>query len=104
MWGGRVRPDVKLERDAIHEKFESQINTAEAKLNALKVRAKTAKVNFERKAITDLLTRKQEILQKLHDLKNLDGGQWEQAKADFESRIADLQKSLKEIESNPKAD
>jgi hypothetical protein len=96
--------DANLAKKAVHDKFESQISTAEAKLSTLKAHAEKAKANVELKAITELLSRKQTILQRLRDLKKLDGGQWEQAKADFESRIADLQKSLKEIESNAKAD
>jgi hypothetical protein len=51
-----------------------------------------------------LLTRKQAILQKLHELKKSDGGKWEQAKADLETRIEDLEKSVKGIESKTKAD
>ena len=34
-----------LAKQAIHDKLESQINTAEAKLNTLKRRAETAKAN-----------------------------------------------------------
>ena len=96
--------DVKLAKQAIHDKFESQINTAEAKLSTLKARAETSKANVELKAIAELLTRKQAILQKLHELKKSDGGQWERAKADLETRIADLEKSVKGFESKTKAD
>jgi len=96
--------DVKLAKQAIHDKLESQINTAEAKLSTLKARAETSKANVELKAITELLTRKRAILQKLHELKKSDGGKWEQAKADLETRIADLEKSVKGIESKTKAD
>jgi len=99
-----MRTDVKFAKRAIHDKFESQISTAEAKLSTLKAQAEKAKANVELKTVTELLSRKQAILQRLRDLKKLDGGQWEQAKADFESRIADFQKSLKEIESNAKTD
>jgi phage shock protein A len=96
--------DVKLAKQAIHDKLGSQISTAEAKLNTLKARAETAKANLELKAIAELLTRKQAILRKLHELKKSDGGQWEQAKADLEKRIADFEKSVKGIESKAKAD
>ena len=50
--------DVKLAKQAIHDKLESQIKTAEAKLDTLKARAETAKANVEIKAIAELLTKK----------------------------------------------
>jgi len=92
-----------LAKQAIHDKFESQIKTAEAKLNTLKAQAETAKANVELKAITELLTGKQALLQKLHELKKSDGGQWERAKADLQTHIADFEKSVTGIESKAKA-
>ena len=55
-----------LTKQAVHDKLESQIDTAEAKLNTLKARAETTKANVELKAIAELLTGKQALLQKLH--------------------------------------
>jgi hypothetical protein len=95
--------DMKLARQAIHDKFESQIKTAEAKLNTVKTRAEAAKADVELKAVAELLTRKQTILQQLHELKKSDGGQWDQAKADLETRISDFEKSVKGMESKAKA-
>jgi cell division protein FtsB len=95
--------DVKIAKQAIHDKFESQIKTAEAKLDTLKARAETTKANVELKGITELLTRKQGLLQKLHELKKSDNGQWQRAKADLEARINDLEKSVKGIESKADA-
>ena len=95
--------DVKLAKQAVHDKFESQIKTAEAKLNTLKTRAEAAKANVELKAVLELLTRKQTILQQLHELKKSDGGQWDQVKDDLEARITDFEKSVKGIESKAKA-
>jgi phage shock protein A len=94
---------VKLAKQAIHDKIESQLKTAEAKLDTLKARAASAKANVELKAITELLTRKQVIQQKLHELKKSDGGQFERAKADLESRITEFEKSVKGIESKVNA-
>ena len=91
--------DAKLAKRAIHDKLESQINTAEAKLITLKAQAQTAKANVELKTITELLTRKQTIAQKLQELKKSGGDRFEQVRADIEARIADLEKSLKKIES-----
>ena len=94
---------VKFEKQAVHDKFEAQINAVEATLNTLKARAQTTKANVELKSITELLLSKQAILQKLHELKKSDGGQWERTKADLETRIADLEKSMKGFESKTKA-
>ena len=95
--------DVKFAKQAVHDKFEAQINAAEATLNTLKARAQTAKANVELKSITELLLSKQAILQKLHELKKSDGGQWDQVKADLEKRITYFEKSVKGIESKVKA-
>jgi hypothetical protein len=95
--------DVKLAKKAIHDKLESQIDTAEAKLNTLKARAETTKADVELKAIAELLTGKQALVHKLHELKKSDGGQWDRVKADLEARIADFEKSVKGVESKAKA-
>jgi hypothetical protein len=100
---GIMSADVKFAKQAVHNKFEAQINAAEATLNTLKVRAQTTKANVELKSITDLLLRKQAILQKLHELKKSDGGQWDRVKANLEARITDFEKSVKGIESKVKA-
>jgi len=91
--------DVKLAKQAIHDKLESQINTAEAKLKTLKARAQTAKANVELKAITKLLIRKQTIAKKLKVLKKAGGDRFEKVRADIEARITDLEKSVKGIKS-----
>jgi hypothetical protein len=94
--------DLKLAKQAVHDKFESQIKTAEAKLAMLKARAETTKANVEIMAIAELSPKKQVIQQKLQELKESGGGRWEQVKADLEARIADLDKSVKDIGSRPK--
>ncbi len=94
--------DVKLAKQAIQDKLESQMNTAEAKLNTLKAHAQTAKANVELKAVTELLTRRQVIMQKLQELKKSGADRFEQLRADVEARITDLEKSVKEIESKAK--
>src|SRR3974377_370176 len=91
--------EVKLAKQAIHDKIESQLKTAEAMLDTLKAQAASAKANVELKAIAELMTRKQAIQQKLHELKKSDGGQFEQVKADVEARITELEKTMKGIES-----
>ncbi len=95
--------NVNMAKQAIHDKFESQIKTAEAKLDTLKAQAESAKANAEIKAITELLTKKHAVQQKLQELKKSGEGRWEQAKTDLEARIADFEKSVKGIESKVKA-
>ncbi len=89
--------EVNMAKQAIHDKLEAQIKTAEAKLDTLKAQAETAKANLEIKAIAELLTKKQAIQQKLQELKTSGGDRWEQAKADIEARLADMEKSMKAI-------
>ena len=95
--------DTSIAKHVIHDKFEAQIKTAEAKLDTLKARAETAKANVEIKAIAELLTKKPLIRQKFQELKNAGGDQWNHAKADLETHIADFEKSVKGIESKAKA-
>jgi phage shock protein A len=91
--------DVNMARQAIHDKLESQIKTAEAKLDTLKARASNAKANGELKGIAELLSKRQMIRQKLQELKGSGGDRWEQTKADLDSQISELEKSVKAIES-----
>ena len=95
--------EVKIAKQAIHDKLESKIKSAEAKLDSLKARAENAKANVEIKAISELMTKKPVIRLKLQELKNSGGDRWEQAKADLEVRITEFEKSLKGIESKVKA-
>ncbi len=90
---------TNVARQAVHDKFGSQIKTAQAKLETLKARAETAKANLEIKAIAELLPKGLVIQQKLMELKNSSGDAWERAKTDLEARIADFEKSVKGIES-----
>jgi uncharacterized protein involved in exopolysaccharide biosynthesis len=82
-----------------HHRGNSETRAEEAKLNTLKARLDAIRANVEAKAITELLTEKQVIQQKLRELKKTGGDRWEQAKADVEGRIADFEKSVNEIES-----
>jgi capsule polysaccharide export protein KpsE/RkpR len=95
--------DVSLAKQAIHDKLESRIKTAEAELGTLKAQAENAKANVEIKAIAELLTKKHVIQQKVQELKKSDGGRLEHAKADLETRIADFEKLVKGIEPQAKA-
>ena len=92
-----------LAKQAVHDKFESQVKTAEAKLETLKARAAAAKANVELKAITELLPKKQMIQDKLGELKESSGDKWEQVRGELESRIAEFEKSVKAIEPRANA-
>ena len=94
---------VNVAKKAIHDTLESQIKTAEAKLDALKARAEAGKAIVEIKAIAQLVTRRHELHHKLRELKKPGGNRWEQAKADLKARIADFEKSVKGIKSKAKA-
>ena len=91
--------ELKMARQAVHDKIESQIKTAQAKLETLKAQAEATKANVEIKVIADLLTRKHAIDQKLAELKKTGDGGYEQAKGDVEARVAELEKSVKAIET-----
>jgi hypothetical protein len=73
-----MRGAVNPAKKAIHDKLQSRIKTAEAKLETLKARAETAKADIEIKAIGVLLIKQQAILQKLRELKKSGGagGSW----------------------------
>jgi uncharacterized protein involved in exopolysaccharide biosynthesis len=94
--------DVKLAKQAIHDKLESRIKTVEAKLSTLKTHAETAKANVELKSIAELLPKNQMMQQMLQGLKKSEGSRWEQAKAEIEEGIDELEKSAKEIEARAK--
>jgi hypothetical protein len=93
---------VNVTRQVIHDSFESQIKTAEAKFDLLKAKAESGKANLEVKAIATLLPKKHAIREKLEELKKSSGDRWEQAKTDLEGHISDFEKSLKGIESKAK--
>jgi len=92
-----------LTKQALHDKLESQINAAAAKLDTLKARAESAKAHAEVKAIAELLPKKHAIQRKLDDLKKASENQWEHAKTDLTSHVADFEKSVREIEAKVKA-
>ena len=95
--------ETNMAKKAIHDKIESQINTVQAKLETLKAKAQATKANAELKLIADLLTTKQALDQKLSELKKSSETTYQQAKSDVESRVAQLEQSVKSIEAKFKA-
>ena len=89
-------------KQAVHDKLESQLKAVEAKLETMKVEAEAAKLAFKVKAITHLVPKVIAIRKKLHDLKEVSEAHLEQAKADVQAEIADLENSAKEIAARSK--
>jgi phage shock protein A len=86
----RMSTDVNIAKQIVHDELESQIKTAEAKLEVLKARAEAAEANVEIKANAALLAEKQAIEQKLQELKKLSDDRWERAKS-YPGRMADFE-------------
>jgi hypothetical protein len=96
--------DINMVKQTIHDKFETQIKIAEAKLDIVKAQAESAKADAEIKVVAELLAWKRALQLELKALKKLGGDRWEQAKADLEAHIAHFKKLLKDAESKAKAD
>ena len=94
---------MKMAKQAIHDKIESQVQIAQARLETLKAKAEAAKANAELKLIAELLTKKRSIDQKLSELKKSGDTAYQAAKSDVESRVAELEKSVQAIETKFKA-
>ena len=94
---------TNVAKQAVHDKIESQMHSVQAKLETLKAKAESAKADVELKLIAELLKRKLAIDQKLSQLKKAGDATYQQAKADVESHVAELEKSVKAIEAKFKA-
>jgi multidrug efflux pump subunit AcrA (membrane-fusion protein) len=94
---------AKAVRHAIHDKLESLMKTAEAKLDTLKARAEVAKADPEIKAIAALVIQSREIHQKLSELKRAVEYRWEHPETDLVLRIEAFEKAIKGIEAKVKA-
>ena len=95
--------DINLAKQAVHDKIEAKIKGAQAKLEALKAKAELAKASPALVLIAELLIKKHAIDRKLNELKKSGDGTYQQTKTDVESRVADLEASVKAIEAKFKA-
>jgi outer membrane murein-binding lipoprotein Lpp len=95
--------EMNITKKVIRDKIESQINNVQAKLETLKAKAEATKANAELKVIVDLLTKKQAIDHKLAETNKSGETTYQKAKNDVESRVAELENSLKAIETKFKA-
>jgi hypothetical protein len=91
--------ETNTAKKAIEDTIEAKVKTAQAKLDTLKLKAEAAKAVAEVAAIVGLLKHKRTIDQKLAELKKSGDGRYQQAKADIESRVAELEKSVQAIET-----
>jgi multidrug efflux pump subunit AcrA (membrane-fusion protein) len=95
--------EVNIAKQVFHDKVDSQIKTAQARLETLKAKAQTTKADSELKLIAQLLAKKMTIDQKLAELRKSSDGSYQQAKSDVESHVADLEKSVQAIETKFRA-
>ncbi len=94
---------TSIGKQVIHDKIDSQVKTVQAKLETLKAKAETTKANAELKVIADLLTKKMAIDQRLAELRNAADGKYDQLKGDIESRVAELEASVRGMEAKIKS-
>jgi outer membrane murein-binding lipoprotein Lpp len=98
-----MKTEMNMTKKVIHDKLESQMNTVRAKLETLKAKAEATKANAELKVIVDLLTKKQAIDHQLAEMNKSGETTYQQAKNDVEACVAELENSLKAIETKFKA-
>src|SRR5690242_3776979 len=95
--------ETNTAKKAVEDTIEAKIKTVEAKLDTLKLKAEAAKAIAEVAAIAELLKKKRAIDQKMGELRKSGEGKYQQAKADIESRVAELEKSAQATEAKLKA-
>jgi multidrug resistance efflux pump len=91
--------ETNIAKKVAEDKIQSQIKTVQAKLDTLRAKAESAKANAEIKAIADLAAKKLAIDRKLNELRTSGEATYEQAKADIEARVAELEQSARAIEA-----
>jgi len=94
--------ETNIVKKVVEDKIESQVKTVQAKLDALKAKAESAKANAEIFAIAELATKKHAIDRKLNELKKANEV-YQRTKTDVESHVAELEKSVQAIEAKFKA-
>jgi hypothetical protein len=93
--------ETKIAKQAVHDRIDSQVKSVQARLETLKAKAEAGTAAAS--TIADLFVKKQLIDRMLSDLKKSGEGRHQQAKADIESRVAELEKSVQAIEAKFKA-
>jgi hypothetical protein len=93
--------ETNMAKQAVHDKIDSQVKSVQARLETVKAKAEAATAAAA--TIADLFVKKQVIDRMLSDLKKSGESRYEQTKADVESRVAELEKSVQAIEAKFKA-
>ena len=94
--------EINMARKAVHDKIEAEISSVQAKLESLRAEAAAAKADAELKMIAELLTKKQAVDRQVAELKKSSASAFQRAKADVQSRVAELQKSVEAIQAKLK--
>ena len=94
---------MKLVKRAFRKRIDSQVEIAQAKVEAMKAKADAAGARAALAAIVALLNEKSAITQKVDELRGAGHGTYQQLKADIESRIAQLEQSVQAIEAKFRA-
>jgi hypothetical protein len=88
---------------AYEDKVQAQLQEAKTKLDQLEARAKEQRADAEIKALSYLNTSKQNIDQKLRDLRTTHDAHVSRAKADINTQVASFKESIAEIAAKFKA-
>ena len=88
---------------AYEDKIRGQLQEAKAKLDLLDARARETKSRAELNALSYLKKTKENIDQKLQDLKATHDAHVSRAKADIDAHVASLKSSIDEIAAKAKS-
>jgi len=89
--------DTSSALKAYEDKVNAQIRDAKAKLDQFEAKAATQRTQAESKTIEQLKTTRQNLEQKVRDLKTTQEGNIDSAKANIDAEIAKLRTSIDKL-------
>jgi uncharacterized protein involved in exopolysaccharide biosynthesis len=89
--------DTSATLKAYEDKMNAQIRDAKAKLEQFEAKAATQGAQAETKAIEQLKTTRQNLEQKMRDLKTTQGANLERAQGDISAEVAKLHTSIDKL-------
>jgi uncharacterized protein involved in exopolysaccharide biosynthesis len=89
--------DTSATMKAYEDKINAQIRDAKAKLEQLEARAATERTQSESKAIEQLKTTRQNLEQKVRDLKTTNEANLERTKGDISAEVAKMHTSIDKL-------
>jgi iron-sulfur cluster repair protein YtfE (RIC family) len=89
--------DTSATLKAYEDKINAQIRDAKAKVEQLEAKAATQRTQAESKAIDQLKTTRQNLEQKVRDLKTTQGANLERAHGDISAEVAKLHTSIDKL-------